>query len=416
MDGGDVGGFQRIGQHAHGNALFGQLREVGGAGRGRDEVGRDQVQLALGLAQDLAQLVRDQRVAPRLAQGLGGIVADDARPGPLEFQRAVQHMLHVGHLAQRRHVGGSGRVLLDRAGAAGQLVQALHADRRHQPVHRVRRSAGPVAVEVVRHVGGGGADRNHVQVGEQHAVGGAEVFVADIAPADDRGDAVGGERLVVHAPVQAPEIGQEIERLGLAQHKRVEDPHFDLRMGVHGREQLIHAGQAVVVEQQAHAHAAVGGLVQRLQQQRAGQVVAPDVVLHVERALRRACQVDARGEGGLGVVQRVDAAEPGLAGQRGRDRAAQRRGRGLGGRDGGGFGAVVQRRQRAAAQQGGAAQHQRTGVQAVVGHERSVCGQWHGGGRRVPRQGAVCGNVRHVAMPGRVWPIRAVAMPARGLR
>ncbi|MNY79559.1 hypothetical protein D3C86_2202380 [compost metagenome] len=67
----------------------------------------------------------------------------------------------------------------------------------------------------------------------------------------------------------------------MADHERVEYPHLDLRMRVHGRQPFVHAGDAVVVKQQAHAHAAVGGFMQRFQQQGAGQVVAPDVVLDV---------------------------------------------------------------------------------------------------------------------------------------
>src|SRR3546814_8813990 len=48
---------------------------------------------------------------------------------------------------------------------------------------------------------------------------------------------VGGERLVVHAPVQADEIEGVAERLRRAQDERVEEPDLDGRQGVERSEE-----------------------------------------------------------------------------------------------------------------------------------------------------------------------------------
>jgi hypothetical protein len=61
--------------------------------------------------------------------------------------------------------------------------------------------------------------------------------------------------------------------------------HLDVWMGVQsGQREVVGAG-VHVVQQQAHAHAAVGRAHQFARQHPAGQVVVPDVVLHVEAAL-----------------------------------------------------------------------------------------------------------------------------------
>ena len=86
-----------------------------------------------------------------------------------------------------------------------------------------------------------------------------------------------------------------------------------------------------VVEQQPHAHAALGRLPERLEQQVADLVAVPDVVLRIERLFRGGGEQHARGEGvAWHSGQRMD---PGLARIRGdirRDRAAEPRPRRVG--------------------------------------------------------------------------------------
>ena len=81
-----------------------------------------------------------------------------------------------------------------------------------------------------------------------------------------------------------------------------------VQRGQHG----IHAGCATIVQQQAHAHAAVCGLQQLVEQQVPGCVIAPDVVLHIQRALGRTGQQCPGGIGSVGIRQGVDAAEFGV--------------------------------------------------------------------------------------------------------
>lgn len=67
-------------------------------------------------------------------------------------------------------------------------------------------------------------------------------------------------------------------------------------MRVECRQQVVEAIGVVVVEQQTHPHAAIGRAQQGLQQQGAGIVVVPDVVLRVDALLGRIGELDARRE------------------------------------------------------------------------------------------------------------------------
>src|SRR5690606_22112729 len=66
-------------------------------------------------------------------------------------------------------------------------------------------------------------------------------------------------------------------------------------------------GYAIVVEQHPNPHLAFGGVEQLFQQQRTGKILAPDVVLHIEAAGRRAREQSACGEGFLAVQEHVNA-------------------------------------------------------------------------------------------------------------
>ena len=67
--------------------------------------------------------------------------------------------------------------------------------------------------------------------------------------------------------------------------ERIEEPDLNVGMGVERGNPVVQTGGVVVVEQQPHTHATIGGAVERLEQQRSGHVVVPDVVLHVQRML-----------------------------------------------------------------------------------------------------------------------------------
>lgn len=76
-------------------------------------------------------------------------------------------------------------------------------------------------------------------------------------------------------------------------------------MRVQRGENTVHAVGVVVVQQQAHAHAALGGLMQLLQQLLACGVVVPDVVLRVDGHAGVVNQAGAQGVGLVGLVDDV---------------------------------------------------------------------------------------------------------------
>ncbi len=80
------------------------------------------------------------------------------------------------------------------------------------------------------------------------------------------------------------------------------------------REQDLVVGPcADVVQQHAHPHPAIGGAQQRVGEDAPGQVVVPDVILDIQRTLRRLGQDDACQQGIDAAFQRAKAALPGWA-------------------------------------------------------------------------------------------------------
>ena len=145
------------------------------------------------------------------------------------------------------------------------------------------------------------------------AVRRAEVLVADVAPADDRRLAVGGERLVVHAAVRPGEVGQVTEPRGARITNGLKSRTSMSRVRIERGERRVEAGGVVVVEQQPHAHAAVGRRAQRSSNSSVpDHVLVPDVVLDVERAFGGLGQPHARRERVARVGQRIHAGQPGM--------------------------------------------------------------------------------------------------------
>lgn len=77
-------------------------------------------------------------------------------------------------------------------------------------------------------------------------------------------------------------------------------------MAVEGEQEVVQSARVVVVQQQAYAHAAFCGKVHQVEQQSAGNVVAPDVVLQIEAVFGRFDKGGAGGKGFVGVVQQID--------------------------------------------------------------------------------------------------------------
>jgi hypothetical protein len=111
------------------------------------------------------------------------------------------------------------------------------------------------------------AHGHNVEIHEDKPLGCIEVLIADVGATDDGHLIVGGEQLVVHAPVHPEEVGDKPDGARSTYDKRVEEPNFDVRMRIQRRERRVDPGCAVVVEQEPHSHTAISGGVQGLEQQ-----------------------------------------------------------------------------------------------------------------------------------------------------
>src|SRR5690606_35764476 len=121
----------------------------------------------------------------------------------------------------------------------------------------------PVLVEALPEVGGDRPGDEQVDVGEVEVGAGVEVFVAEVAATDDAHAVVDQPELVVHAAVLAREVEQPAEAAGdggaAAYVQRIEDADLDVRVRGNHRHLLVAAVAGGVIEQDADAHAAVGG-------------------------------------------------------------------------------------------------------------------------------------------------------------
>ena len=78
--------------------------------------------------------------------------------------------------------------------------------------------------------------------------------------------------------------------------KRIENPNLYVRVGRQHQDLLIPVGGLAVVDQDTLMDAAIGSGQQRVGHQEAGRVRRENIVLHVERALRRLDHLHSRGK------------------------------------------------------------------------------------------------------------------------
>ena len=105
----------------------------------------------------------------------------------------------------------------------------------------------PIVIERLRHLRHDIAHCQSIQIGKQHAIGRAKILIAHIATTDDGSGIVGSEAFVVHAPIGAVEFGDKTKQFERAKHKRVEQAHFNIRVGIQSRQGLIQATGTMVV-------------------------------------------------------------------------------------------------------------------------------------------------------------------------
>ena len=282
MDRQDVGRILRVGQHADLDAPACQVDEGPHALRTRHEVGRDAVEAALDPTHGMGEPHSQKVGARRAALSLYRVVADERDVGPFEVELSGKEAAHGRRARQHRTVCVMLRIgrdpserILERRRARIGLAD--------DPSGRIDGRARPVAVEVRADLLDHPPRRQDVEVDVEGGRAGAEILIAHVAPADDRGQAVDGEGLVVHAPVEPEEVEGVGQHLRAAQIERVPQPHLDEGVRVELGQLGVEAGRAVVVEQQPDPHAAIGRALQCVEEEDAGEVAVPDVVLRVDR-------------------------------------------------------------------------------------------------------------------------------------
>ena len=153
----------------------------------------------------------------------------------------------------------------------------------------------------------------------------AEVDVGDVAPTHDRDRVVGDHEFVVGTPVDARRVGEVVHPAVAAGAKGVEGTDLDVGMRRQPRDRGIAIDDAVVVQQHAHAHPAVGGPDDAIGEQVPGGVSVPFVVLQIERPFREIGQGESRYQR-LGPVAHVnDTRLPRVLSRRRLEEPAQRR-------------------------------------------------------------------------------------------
>jgi hypothetical protein len=144
---------------------------------------------------------------------------------------------------------------------------AIRGGLAHDPLGGIRGVAVPVEIEFPGDFARHPPRRHDVEVHEERPLAGAEILVADVAPAHDRDLRVRGEGLVVHPTVQPLEIGEVAERFEAAVRIRVVEADLDVGVRIEHGEDRVQPLDAAVVEQHPHAHAALGGIPELLEQE-----------------------------------------------------------------------------------------------------------------------------------------------------
>lgn len=98
----------------------------------------------------------------------------------------------------------------------------------------------PVKIELARHHLRDGSDRQRIHIPEAHIFCGREILIADIAAAEDRRLVVEGDRLVVHAAIEATGVRDQVDAAFVAVGERIIEANLDVRMGAYHAQQQKH--------------------------------------------------------------------------------------------------------------------------------------------------------------------------------
>ena len=222
---------------------------------------------------------------------------------------AARHQGKTARGKLRGHRGLAKRVLrvhrLRRCGIAHRGAEALacrvgSGRRAEHVLHWPGQFAVPVVVEGRRQLSHHRTRGQHVQIDEVVVRVAHEVFVADVAPTEDRQRVVGDQELVVHAMVVQLEVARRQQQTSrwrpLAQCQRIEQSDLHVVVRAKVEQQILERRSVVVVQQQPHAHTARCRVAKRAQQRTAGMVWLPVVILQVNRTLGKLHQRHARVE------------------------------------------------------------------------------------------------------------------------
>jgi len=128
----------------------------------------------------------------------------------------------------------------------------------------------------------------------------AEILVANVAPAEHHGRVIGDELLVVQAPVDSREAGQQLAQPVYPRSVDIgiEDTDVDVLVRIQsGHDVVFLVQRAPVIEQDADSYAAISGGDESIDDQRPGLVGVEDVVLQIQRAVGELDQDGACHEG-----------------------------------------------------------------------------------------------------------------------
>ena len=260
-----------------------------------------------------------------IVRGLLRIVIHQTRAAPIHREATCIQIFDERCLAQSIQVADRCALIMNLSESGQQCCGGRRSRLVQQQLRWIGLGAVPISVELVGDLTDRGAYGDDVQIFKFVLRARLEVFIADIAPTDHGHLVVDREGLVVHAMVNPPEIKEVVQPARTAMAQRVKQAHFDIFMRCECGERGIETLGAVIIQQEANAHATISRLPNRLKQQDAGRIVVPDVILRIDRALCCTGQQKPCGECVATGPQSVNATLTGMVGNTRCDRLTQPR-------------------------------------------------------------------------------------------
>ncbi len=143
---------------------------------------------------------------------------------------------------------------------------------------------------MIEHAGGlphHRSSRDDIQVAEVDLLMDLEIVVADVATTNDHDRVVHDKELVVHAVVNAIEVGDEVQRMPRTMGEGIEETDFDVRVRIQGSHDCVTPLKVQIIHQDAYPYAAIGGPDQALGQDSAGGVRFPVEGLYIQGFFRQ---------------------------------------------------------------------------------------------------------------------------------